>query len=113
MEFLTPKTTDGLGVAAFVESGEEVIDVVRVRPCVVGHRPDQLFNEGGHRDLSRVRNVFGTPKRVIINFHNYLFHALKLTAISGRVKVRGQWSAGGPSVMYSERVKGPDGTLSE
>lgn len=46
MEFLTPETTDGLGVASFVESGEKVMDVVRVRLGVVGHRLDQLFNQG-------------------------------------------------------------------
>jgi len=36
MESLTPETTDRFGVASFVESREEVIDVVRVRLSVVG-----------------------------------------------------------------------------
>ena len=93
MEFFTPETTDRFGVASFVESGEEVIDVVRVRLSVVGHRLDQLFNQGAQRDSSGVCNAFGTPISVIIDFYNYLFHALKLTAKSGRVKVhrRRQW----------------------
>ncbi len=45
MEFVTPETTDRFGVASFVESGEEVIDVVRVRLSVACHRLDQLFNQ--------------------------------------------------------------------
>jgi hypothetical protein len=67
MEFLTPETTDRFGVASFVESREEVIDVVRVRLSVVGHRLDQLFNQGAQRDLSGVCNAFGAPISVIIN----------------------------------------------
>jgi len=88
MEFLTPRRADRFGIASFVESGEEVIDVVRVRLGVVGRRLDQLFNQGAQRDLPRVRNPLGAPISVIINFYNYLFHILKLTAKGGRVKVR-------------------------
>jgi hypothetical protein len=67
MEFLTPETTDRFGVASFVESREEVIDVVRVRLSIVGHRLDQLFNQRAQRDLSGVCNAFGTPISVVIN----------------------------------------------
>src|SRR5882672_158562 len=90
MEFLTPETTDRLGVTSFIEGGEEMIDVVGIRVSVVGHRLDQLFHQGAQRDLSGVCNAFGAPISVIINFYNYLFHGFKLTAKSRRVKVRGR-----------------------
>jgi hypothetical protein len=90
MEFLTPETTDRFGVASFVQSREEVIDVVRVRLSVVGHRLDQLFNQGAQRDLSGVRYAFGAPISVIINSYNYLFHTLKISGKSGCVKVKGR-----------------------
>src|SRR6266850_5226646 len=86
MEFLTPQRTDGLGVAALVECGKEIRDVVRVRSSVVGHRLDQLFNQGAQRDLSRVCNAFGAPISLIINFYDYLFHDFKLAAKAERVK---------------------------
>jgi len=94
MEFLTLQRADRFGIASFVESREEIIDVVRAGLCVVGHRLDQLFNQGAQRDLSGVCNAFGAPISVIINFQDYLFHTLKLTAKSGRVKVRGSGQVG-------------------
>ena len=89
MEFLTSEATDRFGVAAFVQSREEVIDVVRVRPSAIGRGLYQLFNHGAHRDLARLGDVLGTLICLIINFQNYLFHSFKLAAKSGRVKVRG------------------------
>ena len=88
MEVLTPETTDRMGVASLVQSREKVIDVVRGRLSVVGDRLDQLFNQCADRNLSGLCNVLRTPKSVIIYFQNYLFHTLKLTAMSGRVKIR-------------------------
>jgi hypothetical protein len=89
MEFPALKRADWLGVASFVQSREEDFDVVRVRQSVVGHRLDQLFNQVVQRDLSSVGNVFGALINGVVNFENYLFHTLKLTAKSERVKVRG------------------------
>src|SRR5436305_3377779 len=94
MEFLTPETTDRIGVASFVESREEVIDVVRVRLSIVGHRLDQLFNQSAQRDVSGACDALGAPISVVINFYNYLFHGFKLTAKSGRVKVCGRGQVG-------------------
>jgi len=79
MEFLTPQRTDRLGVAAFVESGEGVIGVVRVRLSVVGNRLDQLFKQCAQRDPSFVRNPLCSPISVIINFYNYLFHGFQIS----------------------------------
>ena len=70
MEFLTPETTDRIGVASFVESREEVIDVVRVRLSIVGHRLDQLFNQSAQRDVSGACDALGAPISVVINFYN-------------------------------------------
>jgi hypothetical protein len=92
MEILTVESTDGFSVASFVESREEDIDVGRVRLIAIRHRLDQLFNQDTHRDLSSVCNTLSTPISVIIDFHDYLFHTIKLTAKSGRVKVRDNWS---------------------
>jgi hypothetical protein len=108
MEFLTPQRTDRFGVAAFVESREEVIDVVRVRLSVVGHRLDQLFKQCAHRDLSFVRNPLCSPISVIISFYNYLFHTLKLTAKSGRVKVHGSGQVGRHELHKESRVRDED-----
>jgi len=94
MEFLTPQRTDRFSVAAFVESREEVIDVVRVRLSVVGHRLDQLFNQGAQRDLSRVGNPLDAPISVIINFYNYLFHGFKLAGKRRARQGSRQWSSG-------------------
>src|SRR2546421_6630235 len=64
MEFLTPETTDRIGVASFVESREEVIDVVRVRLSVVGSptRPT-LQPERSARCLGRLRCSRRADKR--------------------------------------------------
>jgi hypothetical protein len=67
IQFFTPETTDRFGVASFVESREEIIDVVRVRLSVVGNRLDQLFNQGAQRYLSGGCNVFSAPISVIID----------------------------------------------
>jgi hypothetical protein len=110
MEPLAVESTDGFSVASFVESREEAINVGRVRLIAIRHRLDQLFNQGAHRDLSSVCNTLSTPISVIIDFHDYLFHILKLTAKSGRVKVRGSGACTGigSSVCRGRREPGED-----
>lgn len=76
---LTPETTDGLGVASFVESGEKVIDVVRRTAERRKHVVVQLecYFLRGHVRLS---NLISAP--------SFRFSSAKSNATSRRLTIR-------------------------